>query len=144
LEEELNKEKAKQATLAKQAIKAKAESDAYAEAGQEKAGTGGIEGTGGPPSLPAPASERRKQIPKHVKTLVWNKYIGEEAATAKCTCCRATQISVRAFQCGHVVAEALGGNLTINNLRPICAACNASMGTRSMNEFTAEFFGWTL
>jgi hypothetical protein len=96
------------------------------------------------PSSSTPAHERRKQIPKHVKTLVWNKYVGEEAATAVCTCCRATQISVRNFHCGHVISEAAGGNVTLNNLRPICAACNASMGTRSMNEFTSEFFGWAL
>jgi hypothetical protein len=91
-----------------------------------------------------PMHERRKQIPKHVKTLVWNKYIGEEVASATCTCCRSTQISVRHFHCGHVIAESVGGNTNVNNLRPICAACNSSMGTQSMNEFSTEFFGWTM
>ena len=38
--------------------------------------------------------------------------------------------------------KAKGGDMTITNLRPICASCNLSMGTRSMNEFTLEFFGW--
>ncbi len=40
--------------------------------------------------------------------------------------------------------EAKGGDMTINNLRPICAACNGSMGTMSMNEFTTQFFGWSI
>ena len=91
-----------------------------------------------------PIHIRRKNIPKHIKTLVWNKYLGVDKAEAKCISCRQERIDVRNFHCGHVVAEANGGDLTINNLRPICAPCNLSMGTRSMNEFTAEFFGWTV
>jgi hypothetical protein len=87
---------------------------------------------------------RRKNIPKHIKTLVWNKYLGVDKAEAKCFCCRQERIDVRNFHCGHVIAEAKGGDLTINNLRPVCPPCNLSMGTRSMNEFTSEFFGWTV
>jgi hypothetical protein len=91
-----------------------------------------------------PIHTRRKNIPKHIKTLVWNKYIGSAIATAKCVCCRQEDIKVQSFHCGHVLAESKGGDMTINNLRPICAPCNLSMGTRSMNEFTSEFFGWTV
>ena len=91
-----------------------------------------------------PLHERRKKIPKHIKTLVWNKYIGADIATADCLSCRSGKISNRSFHCGHVLAESRGGNMTINNLRPICAECNLSMMTKSMNEFTKEFFGWTV
>jgi hypothetical protein len=91
-----------------------------------------------------PLSQRRKNIPKHIKTLVWNKYIGRETVEAKCLSCKQEKIDMRNFHCGHVLAEAKGGDLTINNLRPICAPCNLSMGTKSMNEFTQEFFGWTV
>jgi hypothetical protein len=91
-----------------------------------------------------PLHDKRKNIPKHVKTLVWNKYIGSDVAQADCVSCRSEKISIRNFHCGHVVSEAAGGDVTINNLRPICAACNLSMGTKSMNEFTREFFGWTV
>lgn len=99
----------------------------------------------------APASEttgatidesRRKGIPKHIKTLVWNKYIGAATPSTKCLSCREELISIRSFHCGHVIAEAKGGDSTINNLRPICAPCNSSMGTMSMNEFTKTYFGW--
>jgi len=86
----------------------------------------------------------KKVIPKHVKTLVWNKYIGSDKAKAPCMSCRQEEIGIRSFHCGHVIAEAKGGDMTINNLRPICAACNASMGTMSMNEFTSQFFGWSI
>jgi len=91
-----------------------------------------------------PIHIRRKKIPKHIKTLVWNKYIGPDNASADCVSCRTMKISNRSFHCGHVIAESKGGDMTINNLRPICDACNGSMGTRSMNEFTKEFFGWTV
>lgn len=91
-----------------------------------------------------PLHIRRKNIPKHVKTLVWNKYIGCDKAEAKCISCRQERIENRNFHCGHVIAESNGGDMTINNLRPICAPCNLSMGTKSMNEFTSEFFGWTV
>jgi hypothetical protein len=91
-----------------------------------------------------PLHQKRKKMPKHIKTLVWNTHIGNDKATAPCCSCRKESISIRSFHCGHVLAEACGGDTTITNLRPICAACNGSMGTRSMNEFTKEYFGWTV
>jgi len=91
-----------------------------------------------------PLHLRRKKAPKQIKTLVWNKYIGSDIAEAPCVSCRTAKISNRSFHCGHVIAESKGGDMNLNNLRPICADCNGSMGTRSMNEFTKEFFGWTV
>jgi len=102
-----------------------------------------------PPSSPddksdeesAPLHVRRKNIPKHVKTMVWNLHMGVSNLEAKCFSCQAEKVDARNFQCGHVIAEAKGGDLTIKNLRPICLPCNASMGTCSMNEFTKMYFG---
>jgi len=45
------------------------------------------------------------------------------------------------FHCGHIVSHANGGSMHIDNLRPICASCNLSMGTQNMNEFRQQFFG---
>jgi hypothetical protein len=92
--------------------------------------------------LQQPLHMRRKKIPKQIKTLVWNEYIGHDIMSNKCMCCKKEKIDVRNFHCGHVIAESKGGDLTIKNLRPICAPCNLSMGTMSMNEFTKTFFGW--
>jgi hypothetical protein len=92
----------------------------------------------------APVRKKKKPIPKHVKTIVWDTYIGADKAIAACCCCLTTEISIRNFHCGHVVSEANGGDQTIQNLRPICAPCNLSMGRRSMNEFTMEWFGWVV
>ena len=90
----------------------------------------------------APLHIRRKNIPKHVRTMVWNVHMGISNLEAKCFSCRAEKVDARNFQCGHVIAESKGGDMTIKNLRPICQPCNASMGTQSMNEFTKEYFGW--
>lgn len=91
-----------------------------------------------------PLHIRKKNIPKYIKTLVWNKYIGDNIAKAKCVSCRETEIRNVSFHCGHVRSEANSGDLNINNLRPICASCNLGMGTRDMNSFTKEYFGWTV
>jgi hypothetical protein len=91
-----------------------------------------------------PLHVRRKKIPKHIRTLVWNEHIGSSVSENLCCCCKKEKIDLRNFHCGHVIAEANGGDLTIPNLRPICPPCNSAMGTRSMNEFMKEFFGRSL
>ncbi len=96
---------------------------------------------GGKEESEDPIHVRRKKIPKQIKTLVWNEYIGAEFPQGRCYCCQKEKIDQRNYHCGHVIAESKGGDLNIKNLRPICAACNASMGTQSMNEFTKTFFG---
>ena len=120
--------------------KAAAAASASASAAAAAAAAGSTE----PDSPSDPIHLRRKKIPKHIKTLVWNKYMGSDVAQANCVSCRDTKITNRSFHCGHVIAESKGGDMTINNLRPICDACNGSMGVQSMNEFTKEFFGWVV
>jgi len=78
---------------------------------------------------------RKRNIPATVKRLVWNKYIGEEIGKAKCTCCNVTDITQLSFHCGHVIAEVNDGQMTVENLRPICQNCNSSMGSLNMNVF---------
>jgi hypothetical protein len=78
---------------------------------------------------------KKKSIPKVVKDLSWNKWVGEDIAKTKCMCCCINEIKMNSFHCGHVVAEANGGKTTVDNLRPICAACNLSMGTENLDDF---------
>lgn len=78
---------------------------------------------------------KRKSIPKVLKDLAWNKWVGDDVAKTKCLCCGVNDIKMNSFHCGHVVAEANGGTLSVENLKPICAACNLSMGTENMDEF---------
>jgi len=92
------------------------------------------------PAVVKKESKKKKEpIPAAIKTLVWNKWVGEKQAEAGCFCCRVTTISMRHFHCGHVVSEKRGGGMTIDNLRPVCANCNLSMGTMDMREFIEKF-----
>ena len=81
----------------------------------------------------------KKKISATLKRLVWNTNIGEEIGKTKCLCCKSTDITQMSFHCGHVIAEANGGELIVSNLKPICQNCNSSMGTKNMNDFMDTF-----
>jgi hypothetical protein len=81
----------------------------------------------------------RKTIPKPLKTLVWNKYIGEEYGIGKCDVC-GSELKVSNFDCGHIISVKEGGEDIIHNLAPICRSCNLSMGTENLNEFKERYF----
>ncbi len=79
--------------------------------------------------------KKKKVISATIKKLVWNTNIGEEIGKAKCLCCNSTDITQMSFNCGHIIAEANGGDTIVSNLKPICQNCNSSMGTKNMNDF---------
>jgi hypothetical protein len=81
------------------------------------------------------SSGTKGKISSTMKRLVWNAHIGEEIGKTKCLCCKVTDITQLSFNCGHVIAEARGGETIVSNLRPICQNCNSSMGTKNMHEF---------
>ena len=83
---------------------------------------------------------KKKAIPKSLKMLVWHTYIGKEVGLAKCLCCKNKEITQMDFDCGHVVAESLGGETSVNNMRPICTKCNRSMKAMNMNDFIEKYF----
>jgi 5-methylcytosine-specific restriction endonuclease McrA len=82
---------------------------------------------------------KKMAIPKKVKTDVWNTFIGPQIPAHKCLCCLKTTISNTDFHVGHVVSEFNGGNLNIDNLRPICASCNYSMGTLNLKDYVTKY-----
>ncbi len=84
--------------------------------------------------------EKEKQtVPKNIYDIVWNHYIGEEIMKHRCLCCKKVVITKTNFEVGHVISETNGGGHDINNLRPICGACNYSMGTTNMIEFVVKY-----
>jgi len=89
-----------------------------------------------PKKHPQKHPQKHKQsIPKVLKDLCWTTHVGDTVATTKCLCCGVHDIKMNNFHCGHVMSEANGGQLSVENLRPICAACNLSMGTENMDAF---------
>ena len=82
--------------------------------------------------------QRKKTIPKILKDLTWQRWIGDDIAKAKCLCCGINEIKMNSFHCGHVISEADGGPTTVDNLRPVCATCNLSMRTQNMEVFKGQ------
>ena len=87
---------------------------------------------------PAKPAQKKRNIPKRVKDLTWEKWVGKDVATHACLCCQKAEIRMNSFHCGHVLAEADGGLTEPDNLRPICADCNLSMGRENFNDFKAR------
>ena len=85
------------------------------------------------------AKKKKQSIPKNVRIIVWNHYIGEDIIKHKCLCCKKVTIANTNFEVGHVLSEKNGGTHEINNLRPICFACNHSMGSENMIDFVVKF-----
>ena len=83
---------------------------------------------------------RKKNISKKLREEVWLKHFGE-TFSSKCPihwCTR--RISVFSFEAGHNIPESKGGRTAIDNLIPICADCNRSMGDRyTIDEFSRQF-----
>ena len=82
---------------------------------------------------------KKKPIPPPLKRNAWHKYIGEDIGKAKCLCCKLADITQMSFHCGHIIAESKGGELSVNNLKPICQSCNSSMGTQNMDEYIKKY-----
>jgi hypothetical protein len=84
-----------------------------------------------------PVKQKRKTIPKTIRNKVWRKYCGN-SLDSKCFCCQ-EHLSYECWEAGHVIPDSKGGQPTIENLRPICLACNRSMGTMNMMEFMKKY-----
>lgn len=86
---------------------------------------------------------KKNKIPPKLRMMVWDKYIGKNIGKSECLCCETATISQMDFQCGHVVSEANGGDLHIDNMLPICPVCNNSMKTQDLFEFKNTFEDFT-
>jgi len=53
-----------------------------------------------------------------------------------CPCCDFHFINQGSFEAGHIRSFKNGGSDDISNLRPVCSACNKSMGIMDMDEYT--------
>lgn len=81
---------------------------------------------------------KKQHIPKKLKNMIWDKYVGKEKGVGLCYCC-SEEIDSKNFEAGHIIPEAKGGPTNVDNLRPICSCCNKSMGTQNMDEFKQKY-----
>lgn len=77
-------------------------------------------------------------VPKAVRNAVWERAFPASSRGTCGACSRA--IDVFNFHAGHIVAAACGGAATVDNLTPLCACCNTSMGTMNFHDFKSRFF----
>lgn len=76
----------------------------------------------------------KEKISKELKRSVWIKENKDKNSTL-CPCCGIYKIYSENFDCGHMTAEACGGQTILDNLIPICHKCNTSMGTTNYHIF---------
>lgn len=81
----------------------------------------------------------KSKIPSAVRKIVWNTYIGKNNVVGKCLCCNSEEITGTNFECGHIKSEKNGGDVSIDNLRPVCSNCNKSIGSKNMDEFMTRY-----
>ena len=81
---------------------------------------------------------KKEKIPKAVRNTVWLMNI-KDKNNAKCFCCKLETITNANWHCGHIISESKGGMVNVNNLRPICAGCNSSMGKNNMYDFMKKY-----
>lgn len=81
--------------------------------------------------------KKKTQIPSQIRFEVWEKYMGN-TLKGKCVCCKKTDIQIKNFECGHFISEYNNGEISIENLRPICSICNKGMGKKNMDVWMKE------
>jgi len=67
----------------------------------------------------------------HIECRANNKTNGFEAPCYVCE----KMLDHTSFEAGHIQPHTKGGLNTLDNLRPVCSACNKTMGTMNMDEF---------
>ena len=81
---------------------------------------------------------RKENIPKTVRNALFINYFGNNRE-GKCQMCKRETISISCFQAGHIISEANGGKVTLDNLRPVCQLCNTSSGKMNMDAFISKY-----
>ncbi len=78
---------------------------------------------------------KKAEITQKMRDFIWTINYGKKTDNVKCICCNRTEIRSDYFECGHIISEYDGGNVSHYNLKPICGKCNKSMHTMPMYEY---------
>jgi hypothetical protein len=85
---------------------------------------------------------RKEKIPKALREAVWVKHMGKRFEHKCLTPWCSNRINVFDFHVSYGIPESKGGATVIENLYPLCARCNQSMGSThtvdSWNKFKQE------
>ena len=78
--------------------------------------------------------KKKDKIMKNTRNEVWKKYNTTNSMSGKCYVCEEI-LDYNNMECSHVVARALGGDVSLDNLRPCCKSCNREMGIMNLYEY---------
>ena len=87
-------------------------------------------GRGRPRTSSEPVKKRKAKIPAAVQEAIWITKMGRVFEGKCLTTWCPNIINVFDFHAGHDIPESKGGKADPENLYPICARCNLSMGDR--------------
>ena len=77
----------------------------------------------------------KDSLSPRLRIIVWTLSYGE-CTEGPCPLCNTLINSGKnGFHCGHIISEANGGQAEPRNLRPICALCNAKMGSTNWDDY---------
>jgi hypothetical protein len=80
------------------------------------------------------STSTRKSVPKPIKEQSWKRAFGTKVS-GLCSVCQHHTISVWECHYGHIVSLKNFGQDTVDNLLPVCASCNESMGAENLYDF---------
>jgi hypothetical protein len=79
-------------------------------------------------------TKRRSDISCNVRIQVWKKLNKNVCDNGFCYTCN-KGLLYSDMECGHIIAHALGGSVSLDNLMPVCKSCNRDMGTMNLEEY---------
>lgn len=85
-----------------------------------------------------PQKKKKRSIPKKIRIKLWESKF-DDSAKGNCYCCN-DNIDKTEFHAGHIISEYEGGDISLENLEPICKSCNSSMGIMNMYEFKNKYY----
>lgn len=83
-------------------------------------------------------NRKKQHISSALRKNVWEAHVGLHTAQTLCQACYRETINVFNFECGHIIPESKGGELSVYNLKPISSSCNRSMATTNLYTFQME------
>jgi hypothetical protein len=76
----------------------------------------------------------KQHIPYTVREQVWKKCTPNTSDLGTCYTC-SNDLYFRDMECGHIKAHALGGDISVDNLMPVCKVCNKDMGIMDLEDY---------
>jgi len=91
--------------------------------------------------IKAKKPQHKQHVPSSLKQTVWLLCNGKRFE-AKCFVkwCQNT-VNVFNFEAGHDIPESKGGATNVDNIKPICGACNKSIGNKCTISEYSEMHG---